>query len=219
MKTTDSNTQNILIEKIINEPQALTPEEINLIENDQYLSELYSSIVLCQEACTTNNVTIPDIEHELNNFKKLHRPHKPKFLFYTVRIAAIFTLVLISSAIVVASFNWQLIDSAFDNNDNSDEIESTTGIGNSTSEPTDTDSTVPVTNTTQLTYDNMTLRQIMSDIKDIYHVNIVFENNASKDLRLYLKIEPGNTITDVVEILNSFESITVTINNDDIIIK
>lgn len=219
MKTTDSNTQEILTEKIINEPQSLTAEEISLIESDQYLSDIYSAAVLCKEACTSSDVTIPDIEQELRNFKKRRRPHMTKLLFYAMRTAAIFILVLITSVIVVASYDKQLINSIFNNYNNTEETENTTSIGKTVAESSYSDAISPVTNDTQLIYDNMTLRQIMNEIADIYHVNIVFENKESQNLRLYLKIEPGCTITDVTEKLNSFESITATINNNDIIIK
>ena len=220
MKTLNESYRDIIISRLINSPETLTSEDITLIQNDKELSELYNAANLLQESSALKNIEIPDIETELIKFKtqrKKIRPIKP--WVQLMRIAAIFIIIAITSIVIVAAFNPQIVD-YITGYDSLNEIESIEKIKNtSISTTSGTIENIVITNDHELIYDNISLKSITDELSEIYDVDVVYINEKATELRLYLKIEQGKTIQDVVEMLQSFELFATTFENNTLTIN
>ncbi len=220
MKTLNESYRDIIISRLINSPETLTSEDITLIQNDKELSELYNAANLLQESSALKNIEIPDIETELIKFKtqrKKIRPIKP--WVQLMRIATIFIIIAITSIVIVAAFNPQIVD-YITGYDSLNEIESIEKIKNtSISTTSGTIENIVITNDHELIYDNISLKSITDELSEIYDVDVVYINEKATELRLYLKIEQGKTIQDVVEMLQSFELFATTFENNTLTIQ
>lgn len=68
-------------------------------------------------------------------------------------------------------------------------------------------------------FDNATLAEIMQEIGKYYHVEIVFANNDAKTIRLYFKWNQSKSLDENIAILNSFNQIDITRQDNTITIE
>lgn len=68
-------------------------------------------------------------------------------------------------------------------------------------------------------FDNIEMKTIAKKIGDYYGKQIVFENEEAKHVRLYIQIEKTKSIEEVVEFMNNFKKVHLTIEGNSIHIK
>ncbi len=218
MKTIDDNKRDEIISRLIDAPESLTPEDIQLIQEEEELNELYSMAVLCKEASMSSKVNIPDVETELAEFKAQRSNVVPLFKRWSVliRAAAIFTGVAISTLVVAGVMEYKGI-TLF--NDSDKDIEDSAEVVTVSSMGGTVESAMEIVNEKELIYDNVTLEEIMKELAEVYKVRVEFGNDDVKSLRLYVKIEPGKTISEVVDLLGGFDKFDININGNCVTIK
>ena len=67
--------------------------------------------------------------------------------------------------------------------------------------------------------DNIEMKTIAKKIGDYYGKKIVFENEEAKHVRLYIQIEKTKRIEEVVEFMNNFKKVHLTIEDNSIHIR
>ena len=220
MKAIDDNKRNEIISCLINTPEALTAEDVKMIQEDEELRELYQALVLCKEASVMNQMSVPDVEDELARFKTYRKKVVPLYKRWNVfmRIAAIFAGVAVSTLVVAAVLEYRGVD-LFHFAKTEVQQDEETALRESTNVSVAADSPVETVNEKDLNYDNVTLEEIMKNLAEIYGVNVTFENDSVKELRLYVKIEQGKTIQEVVEQLGAFEKFDISVNGNTLVVK
>ena len=68
-------------------------------------------------------------------------------------------------------------------------------------------------------FDNIEMKTIAKKIGDYYGKQIVFENEDAKHVRLYIQIEKTKSIEEVVEFMNNFKKVHLTIEGNSIHIR
>ena len=68
-------------------------------------------------------------------------------------------------------------------------------------------------------YNNVELQQIMQYIADGYDVKVEYKNEATRTLRFYLQWEADDTLQEIIDKINHFEKVHLTLNEDTIIIE
>lgn len=68
-------------------------------------------------------------------------------------------------------------------------------------------------------FDNATLAEIMKEIGKYYDVEVVFANNDAKTIRLYFEWDQAKSLDENIAILNSFNQIAITRQNNTITIE
>ena len=68
-------------------------------------------------------------------------------------------------------------------------------------------------------FDNIEMKTIAKKIGDYYGKKIVFENEEAKHVRLYIQIEKTKSIEEVVEFMNNFKKVHLTIEGNSIHIR
>ena len=68
-------------------------------------------------------------------------------------------------------------------------------------------------------FNNVELQQIMQQIAKDYGVKVVFCNEATRSLRFYLKWEANDSIQDIINHINHFEKVHLTLSDATITIE
>ena len=64
------------------------------------------------------------------------------------------------------------------------------------------------------TYEDVTLKQILGDIAATYRLNVNYKSSKAESLRLYFRLDTRRGLERVIDDLNSFDNINITINGD-----
>lgn len=75
------------------------------------------------------------------------------------------------------------------------------------------------TNQAPVVYNNVELRQIMQRIADGYGVKVVFKNEKASSLRFFLQWEADDTLQEIIDKINHFEKVHLTLNEEIITIE
>ena len=68
-------------------------------------------------------------------------------------------------------------------------------------------------------FNNVELQQIMQQLSRDYEVKVVFKNEAKRTLRFYLKWEANDSIQDIINRINHFEKVHLTLSGETITIE
>ena len=98
-----------------------------------------------------------------------------------------------------------------------------TAMPATTTQPLQQDETAPTDSITAtnktVTFDNVELNKILTEIATYYGAHVEFENNEAQTLRLYFEWNSQETLDHVVNRLNRFESINIELNDNKMIVK
>lgn len=221
MKTIDDNKRDEILSCIINAPENLTEEDVELILCDEELRELYQMAVLCKDASVAGGMEIPDVEEELAKFKASRKKTALKINWWkpAMRVAAVFAGVAISTVVAVAVFAPRTFG-IFVDNSVEDKIAETRQEGNVTeSAPLGGAEFIEIVTDKDLVYDNVPLETIVAELASIYKVEVEWKSEEVKALRLYVKIEQGKNLKEAVQVLEVFEQFEINLEGDKVIIK
>lgn len=185
----------------------LHPEQYTEEQLDQMLDETH--------------IPVPDVEEEWQQFKENRQLHRSKKPF--MRWAAIIIAAGALSGITYATIHhfWKADD--VKEMPSAPISQQKTEVGE-TEEHEATFSAAPavVKNDTirqDHQFNNVELQQIMQQISQDYGVKVVFKNEATRNLRFYLKWEANDSIQDVINRINHFEKVHITLSDTTITIE
>lgn len=69
------------------------------------------------------------------------------------------------------------------------------------------------------TFENVAFEQMISEIASYYDLQVKFENNEDKTLRLYYEWDSHSSIENIVKELNQFENVNIELQQNELIIK
>ena len=75
------------------------------------------------------------------------------------------------------------------------------------------------TKQTPVIFNNVELQQIMQYIADGYGVKVEYKNEATRTLRFYLQWEADDSLQEIIDKINHFEKVHLTLNEETIIIE
>ena len=78
---------------------------------------------------------------------------------------------------------------------------------------------VPPTKKAPVEFNNVELQQIMKYVSDNYNVKVEFKNNDARTIRFYLQWEADNTLQEIIDKINHFEKVRLTLNEETITIE
>ena len=85
--------------------------------------------------------------------------------------------------------------------------------------PTDTVKTDTTTTTKPIVFDNVALDKMLPQIASYYNKEVEFQNEEARQLRFYFVWKQDETLDVVLHRLNLFESITVELKSDKIVVE
>ena len=69
------------------------------------------------------------------------------------------------------------------------------------------------------TFENVAFEQMISEIASYYDLQVKFENNEDKTLRLYYEWNSHSSIENIVKDLNQFENVNIELQQNELIVK
>ena len=69
------------------------------------------------------------------------------------------------------------------------------------------------------TFENVDFEQMLSEIASYYDLQVQFENNEDKTLRLYYEWNSHSNIENIVKELNQFENVNIELQQNELIVK
>ena len=68
-------------------------------------------------------------------------------------------------------------------------------------------------------FNNVELQQIMQYVADGYDVKVEFKNKAARSIRFYLQWEAEDTLQEIIDKINHFEKVHLSLNEETITIE
>ena len=209
-------------------PEQLTDEQLQQILADDEMRQLVQQLGFAKRAFKHDELKndTPDVDAEWEQFAATHAEaldaldeDKPKSHFhiylFSHKIAASFIGVLLASGIVFAAV-WSLTPSPSPKE---------RGVYSSTIEDS-----VSKSNHSPLlgrgaggeatyVFNNVPLDSMLTAIATAHGVSVEFENDAARGLRFHFVWKPEDSLTRVVEKLNTFEAVNIGIEDKTLVVR
>ena len=196
---------------MIEHPEHYTEEEMQKILADEETREYYDLIIKADDAYTKSHDV--DVDKALQEFETKHLQH----LSWS-KIAAVFVGILLVSGVAYAAI-------VLNKNPSEKQVSQKAQIGrvitDKAAKSIDTETTDTDTTTTQKgqSFDNVELQTILDDISSYYKLNVVYNSDKSRHLRLHFYWDKTKDAETIVESLNHFENVNITLTDSKIDVK
>jgi len=158
----------------------------------------------------------PDVDAEWQRFEQQHfAPVKNR---RWLKVAAMIAGVLMLSAFTYAAIHAVRARQPEPQQTTTQQVEKTDGIIDN-SAPTSTEVIDSISMEQPVTFDNVTLETIISDIAARHQMQADFRNEEARGLRFYFELHPGEDLNSIIERLNMFERVSVSIEGNTIVVE
>ena len=224
-------------------PEQLTDEQLQQILADDEMRQLVEQLGFTKRAIKQSQLTndTPDVDNEWEQFAASHaeeldaldrsaglgdacqsehetsaKPLMIKRLFSHSKIAASFIGVLLASGIAFAAI--QVVRNISTTKPQLYTTEQTTDIEPVTSLPADTvkADTIPIE---PYIFNNAPLDSMLTTIATAHGVDVEFENDAARQLRFHFVWKREDSLTRVVEKLNTFEAVNIGMEDKTLVVR
>ena len=158
-----------------------------------------------------SNIPGPDANDAWEQFQKAHIVAKSTTTWY--KIAAMFIGILMLSGIAYAAI------SHFIKMEDKPQVTLTERKPDIKKMEKTYGAEMTPTKKAPVVFNNVELQQIMQYVADGYGVKVEFKNNAARTIRFYLQWEADDTLQEIIDKINHFEKVHLTLNEDTITIK
>ena len=210
-------------------PEQLTDEQLQQILEDDEMHQLVQQLGFAKRAFKHDVIKndTPDVDAEWEKFAASHAEsldaleeggQKPRFALHlaTHKIAASFIGVLLASGIAFAAI--QIVRNISTPKPQLPTTEQATNIEPITSLPADTVKTDTIP-TEPYIFNNVPLYSVLTAIATAHGVGVKFENDAARQLRFHFVWKREDSLTRVVEKLNTFEAVNIGIEDKTLVVR
>lgn len=176
-----------------------------LLHPDKYTDEQLDQML------DESNIPVPDANDAWEQFQKAHIVAKSTTTWY--KIAAMFIGILMLSGIAYAAI------SHFIKMEDKPQVTLTERKPDIKKMEKTYGAEMTPTKKAPVVFNNVELQQIMQYVADGYGVKVEFKNNAARTIRFYLQWEADDTLQEIIDKINHFEKVHLTLNEDTITIK
>ena len=196
---------------MIEHPEHYTEEEMQKILADKETREYYDLIIKADDAYTKSHDV--DVDKALQEFETKHLQH-----FSWSKIAAVFIGILLVSGVAYAAI---VLNKNPSEKQAKQKAQIDTVITDKAPKSIDTETTDADTTTTQKgqSFDNVELQTILDNISSYYKLNVVYNSDKSRHLRLHFYWDKSKDAETIVESLNHFENVNITLTDNKIDVK
>ena len=204
----------------MNNPEKYSSAEIEEMLQDAETTEIFD--LLDKTKSSLQPISTPDIDVEWDKFKDNNYYNKKSSVlrlsaFFSRKIAASVIVAIISITAVAAIVGISV--SSLNNKEkvtSEKEVAAIKEIITNQEDSIKTPSDSPIQSFETVIFDNEPLEVIMKQIGDFYGYKTEFNSENARSLRLYFKWNQASTIQEIVESLNNFEQIHLTIEGNTI---
>ncbi|MGO5124023.1 DUF4974 domain-containing protein, partial [Prevotella sp. Sow4_E9_plate] len=70
-----------------------------------------------------------------------------------------------------------------------------------------------------LVYENAELQNILTPIAGHFHLQVTYQNESARHIRLFLQLEKNMSLDDIIELLNHFEKVNIRHEGQTLIVE
>ncbi len=206
---------------IIDHQEKYSDEEIHEILQDEECRKLYQTMVEVDSALESPSPII-NVDEEWGKFSQKHQLQEVSHPITSWRkLAASIAVFVLISGIAFAAIHTYIKRSQ----------ETTQVTADTHPEVIKSDSAKQVAAKDSLThpkpekpaihktFENVAFEQMISEIASYYDLQVKFENNEDKTLRLYYEWNSHSSIENIVKELNQFENVNIELQQNELIVK
>ncbi len=195
-------------------PEQFSEQELEQMLSDAEAQELMEATAQLKRAMKNDEFSISEqeIEDEWQAFAANHlAEQKPQRTW--LKIAAMFIGVLFMTGIAFAAIH------IIKENTGAQEIKQVEQPVLQQPVSTGTVNNDTIAQTEPVIFDNVTLDSIAKEIADYHHIEVDLQNELAKQLRFYFVWKQDDDLQEVVEKLNMFDHVDMTIENGKLIVR
>ncbi len=217
---------------LLEHPENYTESQKDELLADSEVKDIYQQIVETREALdyqkSKEEMAMPSVSDEWEKLKRTKKSEESEetkiiHLWSPMRKVAAIAAVLVISGIAFAAIH--LATHSHQTNtpqhqevvaERNDSAKQATSIANTASnEKADSVSSEKL----PLVYENAELQAILPPIAQHFHLKVVYQNEASRHIRLYLQLTEGMSLEDIIELMNHFEKVNVRHEGETLIVE
>lgn len=212
--------------EMLDNTQAYSEQEIrDIINSDEETREAYRLMVAAKQGYIykqierlrvgehSSGMHPADMQAVWQQFEAKHYPQQSNRGW--MKIAASFIGVLFVSGMAFAAIHiWNLTPNPSAKGEEKSYTQASDTIRQSSSLPLEGSGEA-----TPVIYDNIPLEKVLSEIADHYGVEVTFQNEETRELRFHFVWNPLQGIDRVVNDLNHFERLHVTLKDNQLIVE
>lgn len=229
-----------LLLNLLDHPEKYSETQKDELLGDEEVNELYQQLVETRQsldfAKSKEKMKMPSIDaeweklkeekqqkEEMNQNAETQQTAKLFSLWSPMRKVAAVAAVLVVSGITFAAIH--LVTRSHQPSDNSntelvasqkDSIQQVSAPQKSNiEEKTDSASLAQL----PLVYENAELQNILTPIAGHFHLQVTYQNESARHIRLFLQLEKNMSLDDIIELLNHFEKVNIRHEGQTLIVE
>lgn len=192
-------------------PENYTDEQLAAMLDD----EMQEHLAAAKRAMT--DISVPDVDAEWQRFEQEHLNAPVKNRRW-LKVAA-----MIAGVVMLSAFTYAAVQAVRHGTKDKPQ-EKTENVTTVSEESAESASRIAVADTIAVVeepvvFDNQPLGQMLEGIASRYGKQVEFRNEEARDLRFYFELHPGEELSSVVERLNMFERVSVSIEGNTIVVE
>ena len=217
-------TDRQLIERLLElqeHPEQVTDEQLQQALDDPQMRELVEQMAFAKRAFKDEELQAvePDVEGEWEKFaaKNFDEGNETQHVYPFKKMAASFIGVLLVSGMAFAAIH--IVRMVSSQKAETVQVKHPTSYKPSTALPADTVKTETATTVQPVVFDNVPLENMLTEIAAYYHAEVSFLNDDARQLRFHFVWKREDGLRHAIEKLNRFESLTVRLDENKIIVE
>ena len=206
---------------IIDHQEKYSDEEIREILQDEECRKLYQTMVEVDSALESPSPII-NVDEEWEKFSQKHQLQEVSHPITSWRKLA----ASIASFILISGITFAAIHTYIKRNQEPTQVTANahpeTIKSDSAKQVAEKDSLIqpkPEKPAIHKTFENVAFEKMLSEIASYYDLQVKFENNEDKTLRLYYEWNSHSSIENIVKELNQFENVNIELQQNELIVK
>lgn len=235
----DSQKWDMLL-NLLEHPEKYSETQKDELLGDEEMNELYQQLIETRQsldfAKSKEEMKMPSIDAEWEKLKEekqqkeemsqnaeLQQTAKQLPLWSPMRKVAAVAAVLVVSGITFAAIHLVTRSHQASDNNNTELVASRKDSIQQVSAPqksnieekTDSASLAQL----PLVYENAELQNILTPIAGHFHLQVTYQNESARHIRLFLQLEKNMSLDDIIELLNHFEKVNIRHEGQTLIVE
>ena len=217
-------TDRQLIERLLElqeHPEQVTDEQLQQTLDDPQMRELVEQMAFAKRTFKDEELQAvePDVEGEWEKFaaKNFDEGNETQHVYPFKKMAASFIGVLLVSGMAFAAIH--IVRMVSSQKAETVQVKHPTSYKPSTALAADTVKTDTMTTMEPVVFDNVPLEKMLTEIAAYYHAEVSFLNDDARQLRFHFVWKREDGLGHAIEKLNRFESLTVRLDENKIIVE
>ena len=223
----DSKKWDMLLDLLENPEKYSETQKAELL-GDEEVKELYQQMVETQQALDFDKLKeemkMPSIDEEWKKLKEEKKQStKVAFLWSPMRKVAAVAAVLVVSGFTFAAIHLVTLSQQSSEKNDTELVASDDNSAQQvpapqktyTEEKTDTASIAKL----PLVYENAELQNILTPIAKHFHLQVTYQNESVRHIRLFLQLREDMSIDDIITLMNHFEKVNICREGQTLIVE